>query len=152
LGGLETAVKATELPPMWMLRSGLRAWRVNSDGAVETFSSMKSGSNLTRAESGSIDQGTGFGEESPCLGVEEVDADLREDLQRGLMDGFDVLLGDQVDRGEGPNRLPPLGLLGDRRSGATLTLPTAPSPALGLFHSPEANSALLATVTVGLRT
>ena len=52
LGGLATWAKAKFLPPMRMLRSGLRACSVNSDGQVLMACRIKLRSKRTRSEPG----------------------------------------------------------------------------------------------------
>ena len=64
------------LPPMWTLRSGLRAWRSNSGGAFATCSRIQSGSKLDQL---AFDLLAGALEDLDRLGVQELDPELADD-------------------------------------------------------------------------
>ncbi len=82
-GGPCTGMKTMASPPIGKLRSGLRACSVNSDGALATCSSTKSGSRRTTV---ALDGLTGSAEQPQGLGMIERDADLLQQPPPAALD------------------------------------------------------------------
>ena len=71
---------------------------------------------------GRIDVGAGVAQHRARLVMQEVDADLLQDRERGLMDRFELVAGDEVERRERRLRL-----AGRRRRGSSAALDRAPA-------------------------
>ena len=106
---------------MMRLRAGLRAWRTNSFGASPMWASTSAGSKRTRRDAGSTSAPASL-QHRARLVMQEVDADLLQDYERGLMDRLELVARDEVERRERRE-----GLAGGRCRGASAALDRAPA-------------------------
>ena len=103
------------LPPKRTLCAGLRAWMVNSDGAVrdqfEDHVAVEAHPLAAFADVGAM-----LLHDLAGAVMQHVDADFLEHAQRGEVDRFQLVVGDQLGRRERDLQLPERRLLEGRRA------------------------------------